>query len=362
MNKVPKFFVCLVLLVSVLGSSPASAQTADEAKARAAGAQVYSQSKEANELFLKAREYYGKSDPRTGGLLANAREAIKLYERAIKKDSRFAFAYVGLSRAWLRLGYSLPGGMSNRALLPHAKSAALKAVELDKNLLDAHTVLANIYFNIEFDWEKAEREYKESLRLAPNDANVHGSYAGYLASLGRFDEAIAEAKKAEQLSQSAATDFAVSRVYYRMRRYDEAEQYNRRSLKKEDTAIGHFGLGFIYLAQQKHEDAIAEFKRAGVDGNGGALAGLAYANAMAGRTDEARHLLDEVVANREKQVGYRIAAVHLALGNKDGAIEWLRKDYERRNNWMTWLKVDPVMDPLRSDPRFKQLMRRMNLK
>ncbi|MDX6613537.1 MAG: hypothetical protein QOD75_2723 [Blastocatellia bacterium] len=363
MNKVPKLLVCLVLLVSVLGSSPASAQTADEAKARAAGAQVYSQSKEANELFLKAREYYSKSNPRTGGTLANAREAIKLYERAIKKDSRFALAYVGLSRAWLRLGYSLPGGMSNRALLPYAKSAALKAVELDKNLLDAHTVLANIYFNIEFDWEKAEREYKESLRLAPNDANVHGSYAGYLASLGRFDEAIAEAKKAEQLSQSAATDFAVSRVYYRMRRYDEAEQYNRRSLNKEESAISHFGLGFVYVAQHKYEGAIAEFKSAvAVDNNGGGLAALAYVYAMAGRKDEARHLLDEVVANREKQVGYRIAAVHLALGNKDGAIEWLRKDYERRNNWMTWLKVDPVMDPLRSDPRFKQLMRRMKFK
>jgi tetratricopeptide (TPR) repeat protein len=363
MKRVLAVFLLLILLASAQNASQASAQSADETKRQATAPVVYSQNAEANELFLKAREYYNKSNPRTGGTLANAREAIKLYEAAVKRDPKFALAYVGLSRAWMRLGYSVPGGMTNKELLPHAKSAALKARKLDKNLLDAHLVLAGIYFNIEFDWEKAEREYKLAVQLAPNDAAVHSSYATYLASMGRFDEAIVEAKKAGDLSQAPATDFALSRIYYRMRRYDEALEYNRRSLNKEESAISHFGLGFVYVAQQKYEGAIAEFKSAvAVDNNGGGLAALAYVYAMHGKRDEALRMLNEITTNPAKLVPYRIAAVYLALGDKDRAIEWLKKDYEVRDNWMTWLKVDPVMDPLRSDPRFVKLMRRMKFR
>ena len=358
MKRVTVVLLLLIWLASAQSVSQVSAQSADEIKRQATAAVVYSQNPEANELFLKAREYYDKSNPRTGGTLANAREAIKLYEEAIKRDPKFALAYVGLSRAWMRLGYSVPGGITNKELLPHAKSAALKALELDKNLLDAHLVLAGIYFNIEFDWEKAEREYRLAMQLAPNDAAVHSGYAAYLASMGRFDEAIVEAKKAGDLSQAPATDFALSRIYYRMRRYDEAAEYNRRSLNKEENAIGHFGLGFVYVAQQKYDGAIAEFNSAiAIDNNGGALAALAYAYAMHGKRDEALRLLNEITTPP-----YRIAAAYLALGDKDRAIEWLRKDYAERDNWMTWLKVDPVMDPLRSDPRFVKLMRQMKFK
>src|SRR4051794_13145094 len=113
-NKLPVVFLHLVLLASVLGASSAFAQTADDQKRQAGTTQLYSQSAEANELLLKAREYYNKSNPRTGGALANAREAIKLYEQAIKKDQKFALAYIGLSRAWTRLGYSVPGGVTNK--------------------------------------------------------------------------------------------------------------------------------------------------------------------------------------------------------------------------------------------------------
>jgi tetratricopeptide (TPR) repeat protein len=143
----------------------------------------------------------------------------------------------------------------------------------------------------------------------------------------------------------------------------EAAEYNRRSLNGEDSAISHFGLGFVYVAQQKYEGAITEFKSAvAVDNNGGGLAALAYAYVMAGKRDEALRMLKDIMTNPAKLVPYRIAAVYLALGDKDRAIEWLKKDYERRDNWMTWLKVDPVMDPLRSDPRFVKLMRRMKFK
>ena len=326
---------------------------------------IYSQNPEANELFLRAREYFNKSDPRTGGTLANGREAIRLYEQAVKADPQFALAFVELSRAWMTLGYSEPDGISNKELLPHAKAAVLKAVALDKKMTDAHLALAGLYYSIEYDWEKAEREYKLAVQLAPDNATAHGSYGAYLGSMGRFDEALAEANKADELMPSRATDFVLARICYSMHRYGEAAEYSKRSLKKEENLLGHFLLGFVYVAQQKYEEAIAEFKRAvNFGNNAGALAALAYAYAMDGKKDEALKILDELKTSHKgsKIVPYRIAAVYLALGDKDQAIEWLKKDYEVKDNWMNQLKVDPVVDTLRSDPRFQVLLRRMKFK
>jgi len=324
---------------------------------------IYSQNPEANELFLEAREYFNKRDPRTGGALANAREAIRLYEQAVKTDPKFALAFVELSRAWMTLGFSNPDGMTNKELLPHAKAAALRAVALDQKMADAHLALAGIYYSIEFDWEKAEREFKLAIQLAPNNATAHGSYAAYLGSMGRFDEALAEAKKADELMPSQGADFDLARIHYDIRRYDEATEYIKRSLKEKGNMLGHFLLGFVYVAQQKYDEAIAEFK-IDVGNNAGALAALAYAYAMGGKKDEALKILDELETSHKgaKIVPYRIAAVYLALGDKDQAIELLKKDYEVQDNWMNQLKVDPVMDPLRSDPRFQVLLRKMKFK
>ncbi|HEV3468036.1 MAG TPA: tetratricopeptide repeat protein [Pyrinomonadaceae bacterium] len=356
----------LILHASAPDTSRTSARSADGVKRQAAADTVYSQNAEANELFLKAREYLSKSDPRTpGGKLVNAREAIKLYERAVNKDPKFALAYVELSRAWLQLSYSDPDGLSNKEVLPPAKAALLKALAMDNNSAEAHRALAGLYYNIEYDWEKAEREYKLVLHLAPDSAAGHLGYAAYLASMGRFDEALAEAKRADELTPSTAADIVLARIYYSMRRYEEAARYCKESLKKGENVLGHFFLGFVYGAQQKFDEAIAEFKTAaGFSNNGGAWAGLAYGYAVAGNKGEALKILDELKATRKRGrvVPYRLAAVYLALGDKDQALEWLRKDYEERGNWMNQLKVDPVMDPLRSDPRFKELMRRMRFK
>jgi len=326
---------------------------------------IYSQNPEANELFLKAREYFNKSDPRTDGTLANAREAIGLYEQAVKADPKFALAFVELSGAWMTLGYSDPDGMTNKELLPHAKAAALKAVALDQNMPDAHLALAGLYYSIEYDWENAERAYKLSIQLAPNNASAHGSYAAYLGSMGRFDQALAEAKKADELMLSHDTDFVLARIYYSMHRYDEAAEYCKRSVEKKENVLGYFLLGFVYVAQQKYEEAIAEFKTAASFGNNaGTRLALAYGYAMAGKQDEALKTLDELKTSHKgvNSVPYRVAAVHLALGDKDQAIEWLNKDYEEMDNWMNQLKVDPVMDPLRSDPRFQLLLHKMKFK
>ena len=370
MKRILNIFLLLVLLTSVQRTSRSSGQSANEGAKQSTAAIVYSQSPDANDLFLRAREYLKKSNPRIGGLLANTREAIRLFEQAVEKDPKFALAYVEISRAWMQLAYSVPGGVTNKEALPHAKAAALKAVALDENLPAAHLALASVHFDFEYDWGKAGREYERVLRLSPNDAPAHSSYATYLGAMGRFAEALAEAERAEELKPSATTDYTLARIHYWMRRYNEAAEYCRRSLKKEEMGVAHFLLGFVYVAQNKPHEAIPELKRAVsmLSNNGGALAALAYAYAMDGKKDEALRIVDELRTRQNRNraefviVPYRLAAVYVALGDKDRAIEWLRKDYDRSGTWMSNLKVDPVMDPLRSDPRFQQLMRKMNFK
>jgi tetratricopeptide (TPR) repeat protein len=323
---------------------------------------VYSQNREANDLFLKAHELFDKSDPRTGGKLANAREAIKLYEQAVAKDPKFTLAYVELSRSWLRLGYSDPDGLTTDQLLPAAKAAALKAVEVGPESAEAHQLLAALSYSADFDWETAEREYKVALRLQPDNATSHANYAAFLSSLARFPEALEQAAKAEQLEPSLSTDLVFCRIHYSMKSFDKAADYCGKSLARRDNVLGHFFLGLIQVAQKQYDKAMPELEKAAVaSNNGGALAGLAYGSAMAGKKDRARELLEKLNAGSESGliVPYRVAAVHLALGDKDQAIEWLRKSYAERDNWMTQLKVDPVMDPLRSDPRFQELMQKM---
>ena len=349
----------LLVLPVVLG---ASLVFVSFAHARPGG--PYSQNPEANDLFLKAHELFGKSDPRTGGKLANAREAIKLYERAVKKDPQFALAYVELSRSWLRLGYSDPDGLTTDQLLPPARAAARKAVEVDPSLPEAHQQLAALSYNVDFDWDGAEREYRLALRLQPANASTHASYAAFLNSLARFPEALDQAARAEELEPSLATDLVFCRIRYSMHDFARAATDCSKSLSRQDNVLGHFFLGLNLVAEGQYDKAIPELEKAASAGNnGGALAGLAYGNAMAGKKDRARELLEKLNAGRESGliVPYRVAAVHLALGDRDKAIEWLRTSYRERDNWMVQLKVDPVMDPLRKDPRFQELMRKMQL-
>lgn len=147
---------------------------------------IYSQNSEANGFFLKAREYAAKSDPRTGGKLANAREAIKLFKQAVAKDPLFALAYVEMSRAWLSLGYSDPDGAKNEEILPPGRAALLKALELDPRLPEAHLGLAALYYSVDFDWSRAEQEYKAALELTAGQR----AYSCQLRFVPEFDGSV----------------------------------------------------------------------------------------------------------------------------------------------------------------------------
>jgi serine/threonine-protein kinase len=322
---------------------------------------VFSQNRDANALFIQARAYLAKSDPRTGGTLANARQAIKLYQQAVDADPKFALAYVDMSRAWLRLGYSNPDGASDQEIVPPARAALRKAVEADPNLPDAHLMLAAIAYNLDYQWDIADREYRQGLALAPNNADAHANYAAYLSTMGRFDEALDQAAKADALASSPATEFTFARIYYAMRRYDMAADYCRKSLARQDNMVVRFYLGMIYAGAKQYDKAITELEATTIEYNGGALAGLAYAYAMSGQKHRAMALLDQLYAGHGSGliVPYRVAAVYVALGDAAQAFRWLDKSYDAHDNWLAQLKVDPVMDPLRSRPQFQQLMRKM---
>jgi tetratricopeptide (TPR) repeat protein len=323
--------------------------------------QAFSHVQRANELFLRAREQVAKSDPRTGGTFANGREAIKLYEQAIDADPTFALAYVEMAKAYLTLGYSNPGAASDAETLPPVRAAIAKALSIDPNLADAHLLAAAVAYFLDYKWDTADREYRRGLELAPGNAAGHANYAAFLGTQGRFDEALHQAHIADALEPSATSYFAFARIYFWKRDYASAIGYCQHSLARQDNFAVRFYLALMYSAAGRYDKAIPEFKATTKENNAGAEGGLAYGYALSGDADRARALLEKLFAGGTygPPVAYRVAAVYVALGDKTKAIQWLNASYERHENWMPLLKVDPAMDPLRSDDRFQALMRKM---
>lgn len=354
---------CLLLVIAATQFAPSQSSPAQNPSDAKAAPTVYSQVPQANALYIKGLEYLSKGNPRNGGTLANAREAVRLFSQAVKKDPQFTLAYLGLADAWDCFGISVPGGVRGVKLYPRQLAAALKAQKLDDNLLRVHSLLASLYFNNGYDWESAEREYKRVISMT-NSMASHSQYAIFLATQGRFEEAIAEVKLAEKIDSSGpATNLALLQIYYWQHQDDQALEQGREMLRKDPphAFIAHFFMGFAYIHKGEFENAIQEFKQSRVIGDAGSLSGLGYAYAMSGNKAETQNVLLRLKHHSgAKNVPYRVAAIYLALGDRDRAITLVEKDYRQRSNWLNRLNVDPVMDPLRDDPRFKDLMRKMN--
>jgi len=313
---------------------------------------------EAHELYLKGRYEWNKRTEQ--GL----KKGLQYFEEAIAKDPNYAPAYAGLADSYHLLADS--GFLPARDVDPKAKAAALKALEIDGDLADAHASLAILLADFDRDWTSAEREYRRAIELNPGYATAHHFYALLLSALARHDEALREIEEARKLDPlSVRINANVGLVLYFARRYDAAIEQVRKALELEpNDEASHEYLGWAYLQKGMHQEAVAEFQKAANQRSGALapLAGLAEAYAIAGKRDDAHRLLNQLKAlsGQTHVVPYLIADIYVGLGEREEAFAWLERAFEAHDPPLVWLKVDPDLDPLRSAPRFQDLLRRMN--
>ena len=320
----------------------------------------HTENPEAYNLYLLGNHYYNKWTHE------GAKKARDYYEEATKEDPEYAAAYVGLAKSYIQLGAE-QGLFSPREVFPQAKRAVERALEIDKTLSEAHTALGTIKFYYDWDWEGAEVELKRGIELNPNSAVAHDDYSIYLEAVGRADEAIAEAKRSlelDPLSLIANSDLGVH--YMAAQQYDEAlDQLNKAIELDPNFNYLHWNLGYVYLAMGMLQEAIAALEKAvalsGEHPGVKAVLGLAYAKAD--RKGEALKILEELkqLSTGRYVPSLRIDHIYIGLGENDLALEWLEKAYEERDATLIWLKTNYVYDSLRSDPRFKALLKKMGL-
>jgi adenylate cyclase len=354
---------CLVLALSsaytIAEASALSALSADKPP-KESEAKVYSKNPEANALYIEGLGYLSKGDSRTAGSMASAKKALQIFRQAAKKDPQFALAYIGQAKAIDVLARTVSGGgIAPVKIYRQEEAAALKAAELDDGMPEAHDLLALIYYDNEYDWPKAEKQLKRTIELAPNDPKFHTRYSFFLGSMGRFEEAKAEAKLAQTIDEKyAPSTRALSMISYWEHQDDAAIAHALEALSKDDNLRTHFYLAYVYLHKGQFAKGIEEMKRASFN-DADSLAGLAYAYALAGSKTELDDTLERL-KHHPAHAYYGMAQVYTAMGDKDRAISFLNKAYQERSSRMNYLKVDPAFDPLRQEPRFKQLMSKMN--
>jgi TolB-like protein len=309
---------------------------------------------EAYELYLKGRFFWNK---RTG---ADLRKAIDYFNQAIAKDPNYALAYSGLADSYLLL--SPYGAAAPKDSVPQAKAAVKRALELDDTLAEAHASSARILSGFDFDSQKAIAEFERALELNPNYATAHHWFAaGPLLALARFDESIAEGKRSielDPLSMINNADFGND--YYFARRYDEAIAQLRKTIEIEPHSyLAHYYLGEALQLKGQMPDAIAEYRRAvELDDDPFALALLGQSYARVGRRDEVNKILTQL--NQEAKTryvdAYGVGLVFLGLGDKDHAMDELERAYRENDGGDIYnIRIDPMLDDLRGDPRFKAL-------
>ncbi len=314
---------------------------------------------EAYTLYLKGRYFWNKWDG------ASVEKARAHFQQALDLDPAYAQAWTGLSDAYEILGAL--SVLSPEEAFPRARAAAERALAIDGELAEAHVSLATVLEDYYWDWAGAERHLRQAVGLDPNYAAAHQVYAEHLRDLGRFDDALAEAKKAQELDPlSTPVQLVIGTTLYMARRYEEAIVQFQRLLERDPGfTIAYFNLGLAYTQQGKYEEAISTLQK--VDARGGYIpntkALLGYSYAASGRRAEARQILDALdELSKEQYVSaFHKAAIHTGLGEKDQALELLEQAYEERVWMMRLLKVEPMFDPLRSDPRFTELLKKVGL-
>ncbi len=319
----------------------------------------YTDNVEAYDFYLKGRYFL---DKRTS---EGVKKSIQHFQQATEKDPTYALAFAGLAEAYVinAVRFDMPPKDSYQK----AKSAALRALEIDDTNAEAHMALANIRCWYDWDWSGAESEFKRALQLNLNNPIQTQYYTSYLITMGRHQEAISEIKQAQRLAPfSLNINVQVVRILYFAREYDEAIEQCRRALELEPNYGGaRFFLGRVYKQKEMYREALAELEKARnlLTDNAEVLSIIGYTYAAMGRRVEAQKILQELheQANQRYVSPYHIAMVYAGLGDRDQAFSWLAKAYADREGRMTILKVVPEFDSLRQDPRFAELIRRVGL-
>ena len=336
-------------------------QVVDTLRVRLTGGQQqqvtkrYTENAEAYRLYLQGRYYMNNF------VGENLNRAIPYFDQAIALDPRYSLAYASRAEAFFNLG-DLSLSMSDAK--EKAKRDSEMALSLDDKLAEARTVLANVKFQYDWDFAGAEPEFKQAIALNPNYAEGHHQYAWYLAMIGREAESLAEFRLAQQLDPvNPAITVDLNLPYWFNRNYDECISVSRKAVQTfPNFFLPHMTLGNSLLMKGDHAEAIKELEKARELENTPHVNGdLAYAYGRANRKDEARKILAALKEQSKSRyvAPYWIAMIDVALGENDEAFKWFEKAYQERSWWLMFTKMDPMLDPVRSDPRSKDLINRI---
>jgi adenylate cyclase len=291
------------------------------------------------------------------------KEAIGFFQKALSADGDYARAYSGLADSYATL--ALLEIAAPNDVYPKAKEAVGKALALDPQLVEAHTSLGLIRFQYDWDWKGAEAEFLEAIRINPSYAPAHHYFADYLKAMGRFDEALSEIAKAQELDPlNLAINTGVGHVLYLSRQYDKAiDQYRNAVGLDPNFMLTHIWFGRPYLEKGMYSEAISELETAvRLSGEGTlALAMLGHGLASAGRNEDAKKILEKLVDRSKTRYvpSYWIAVVYNGFRDREQVIPWLMRALEERSSWLVWAKVEPRFDWLRGDASFESIIRKM---
>jgi TolB-like protein/Flp pilus assembly protein TadD len=311
---------------------------------------------EAYQAYLKGRYYWNKRTEE--GL----RTSTKYFHQAVDIDPCYAQAYAGLADSYAVQGIAEYGLLLPTDAMPRAKAAAAKALEIDDTLVEAQTTLAHVTAFYDWDWTRAEQEFRRAVELDPKYALCHHWYACYLAAVGRHGDALVEETNAQQIDPlSLVINKNLGTVLYYAGELEQSITQYKKALELEPSFVRtHIYLGLSYVRSGMYSEAIVEYQEAvKISGEGSVLMSLiAYANALNGDRNAASDILRSLLDRSQSQYipAFNFALICVGLGEIDLAFEWLNKAVEERSSWLVSLNVEPMLEPLRADPRFAELL------
>jgi TolB-like protein/DNA-binding winged helix-turn-helix (wHTH) protein/Flp pilus assembly protein TadD len=323
----------------------------------------YTNNVEAYQHYIKGRYFLSRRTE------AGYQKCLEHFQQAINLDQKYAPAYAGLADAYNIMGLYVYASLRPHETYPKAKQAAGEALRIDGALGEVHAALGYTKLNYDWDWQGAEREFKRAIELKPDDGASYHYYSHYWMSQGRIEESLAASLRALELDPLDLTLNAhLGWHYLYAREYDRAVEQLLKTIELDPNFVtSHLYLGYVYEQKEMNEAAITQLSKAvALSGDGRRPvmeAALGHAYAVAGKRAEAQRVLDGLkkLAQGRFISPYGIAIIYAALGDKEKAFTWLNQAYDERDNWLNYLKVEPRLDPLRSDARFTDLLRRVGL-